>query len=162
MPIKTAANRGKTAEKKVSEILKRAEATRIWFTAGRVPDAHAAGGRFTPQAGDFAAYSRVRTMPDGLYLSRNFLVEVKELKHEFRLPFASYSADKVARVQKRVLAGSEAIVAILHTTTGLWRLVPFSVFNDRSTGGSWDLRPFAPVAIETALLEFMGLTKEAA
>lgn len=154
------ANRGKYAEGKIKDYLKLLEASHMSFTYNRVQDAHAAGGRFTPQAGDFQAFSLIESAApiDGAYpKSRNFLIEVKELKHDFRLPHASYSADKVARVQKRVLAGSEAIVMLYHSTTKLWRAVPFAVFTDRSTGGSWDLRAYPTGDYRTALSEFLGV-----
>ena len=162
----SASNRGKGTEKKVQDYLKLLEASHMTFTFNRVPDAHAAGGRFTPQAGDYQAFS---TAPIALgesgfisrtgttHINRNFIIEVKELKHDFRLPHASYSVDKVARVQKRVLAGTEAIVILFHSEAKVWRAVPFAVFTDRSTGGSWDLRAYPPVDYRTALSEFLGV-----
>lgn len=167
--MSAAANRGKYSEGKVKDHLKAIEASHMAFTYNRVQDAHAAGGRFVPQAGDFQAFADLGLIDPDIFLSltgfvplhamrlsRNFLIEVKELKHDFRLPHASYSADKVARVQKRVLAGSEAIVILYHSTTKLWRAVPFHVFTDRSVGGSWDLRDYPTCDYRTALNEFLG------
>ena len=165
----SASNRGKGTEKKVQDYLKLLEASNMTFTFNRVPDAHAAGGRFTPQAGDYQCFMRgfytlhphklgrqfepISDIP----FTKNFIIEVKELKHDFRLPHASYSADKVARVQKRVLAGTEAIVILFHSEAKVWRAVPFAVFTDRSVGGSWDLRAYPPVDYRTALSEFLGV-----
>lgn len=166
-----AANRGKQAEKEIRAILNDMNRLNVGFTFDRVPDAHAAGGRFQPLAGDYQAFVKgsyavsqgdtgytLLWAPggEGAPASRNFLIEVKEVKHDFRLPHKNYSEDKVARVQKRVWAGSEAIVPVLHTTTGEWRLVPFEVFTKRS-GGSWDLSAYPPVDIRAALAEFMGV-----
>ena len=160
--MSAAANRGKYSEGKVKDYLKLLEASHMTFTYNRVQDAHAAGGRFVPQAGDFQAFARIESKMcdewnNPTHSSRNFIIEVKELKHDFRLPHASYSPDKVARVQKRVLAGSEAIVILYHSTTKLWRAVPFAVFTDRSVGGSWDLREYPTGDYRTALSEFMGV-----
>ncbi len=90
-----------------------------------------------------------------------FIIEVKELKHGYRLSHASYSPDKVARVQKRVLAGSEAVVILYHSEDKEWRLVPFAVFTERA-GGSWDLREYESMphkVVMLALREFMGVAK---
>lgn len=162
-------NRGKTAEAAVRKLLKDLEGAHMAFTFNRCLDAHAAGGKFPAQAGDFQAflaghYNTGRVWVPGsatdpgthLPCGRNFIVEVKEVKHDFRLPHKNYSTDKVARVQKRVLAGTEAIVVVLHTTTKTWRAVPFALFQTR-TGGSWDLRQFEPVDMPTALREFFGI-----
>ena len=163
-----AANKGKSAEKIIRDILDTFNSRVAGFTFNRVPDAHMAGGRFPAQAGDFQAFRKLANVnqmgagtPPQMFSmtevpqSRNFIVEVKEVKHDFRLPQKNYSEDKVARVQKRVWAGTEAVVAVLHTTTGLWRLVPFAVFTERRP--SWDLSGYAHVDIEAALAEFMGV-----
>lgn len=161
------ANRGKSAEATVREALNRFNDRVAGFCFNRVPDAHMAGGRFPAQAGDFQAFRKmtVTIHPHeigrqfepitGIPMSRNFIIEVKEVKHDYRLPSKNYSEDKVARVQKRVWAGTEAVVAVLHTTTGLWRLVPFEVFTARAP--SWDLSKYPHVDIELALAEFMGV-----
>lgn len=164
----SSANRGKSAESQVRAVLEGFNTRVAGFTFNRVPDAHMAGGRFPAQAGDYQAFRKLANVtqmgagtPPQMFSatevpqSRNFIIEVKEVAHAYRLPQKNYSADKVARVQKRVWAGTEAVVAVLHTTTGLWRLVPFAVFTVRPP--SWDLSSYAPVDIETALAEFMGV-----
>ncbi len=167
----TTANRGKKAEKDVRTILTDIEKYDMDFTFNRNLDAHAAGGRFPAQTGDFQAFRAghyvigksddgidvywVPGLGDGPPGNRNFIVEVKEVKHDFRLPHANYSADKVARVEKRVRAGTEAIVMVLHTTTGLWRAVPHAVFTEH-VGGSWDLRAWPIVSPDEALKTFFG------
>ncbi len=156
------ANRGKKAEKRVYEVLDAFNSRVAGFTFNRNLDAHAAGGRFPAQAGDFQSFCKYKERQIGPNAwvndehSRNFIIEVKEVAHDHLLPHKNYSADKVARVQKRVWAGTEAIVAVLHTTTGLWRLVPFDVFTKRE-GGSWNLTMYPLVDPESALAEFMGV-----
>lgn len=181
MAIKTAngspANRGKFAEKKVKEILEHFEKRNMTFTYNRCLDAHAAGGRFPAQAGDFQAFAlasyvlidgkdsvealRIPTA-EGLPASRNFIIEVKEVAHERLLPPKNYSADKVARVQKRALAGTEALVVVLHKVPSfVYRLVPFEVFTKRPAKGSWDLSAYPTYldvrALQAALGEWMGV-----
>jgi hypothetical protein len=179
MPVKTAnggpANRGKYCEKKVKDILDHFEKRNMTFTYNRCLDAHAAGGRFPAQAGDYQAFSkRTYTLEPhtlgqqfepihGIPMSRNFILECKEVAHSHLLPPKNYSADKVARVQKRVLAGTEAIVVVLHKKpTFVYRLVPFSVFTQRPARGSWDLSAYPTYldvhALQKALGEFMGVT----
>lgn len=169
------ANRGKYAESKVKDYLKALETRLANFTFNRISDAHAAGGRAQPQPGDFQAFMRVtgqgvyfqdvrEQTPEGLTMgskgvlevSRNWLIEVKEVKHSFRLPHKNYGPDSVARMHKRVLAGSEPIVLIFHTEEKLWRHVPFEVFLTR-TGGSWDLRPYPTFDYKHTLDHIFGV-----
>ena len=55
---KSPANRGKYAEGKVRDYLKELDSAHVKFTFNRNLDAHAAGGRFQSQAGDFQALRR--------------------------------------------------------------------------------------------------------
>lgn len=172
------AYQGKDAEGKVRDHLKALDQAHVAFTFNRNPDAHAAGGRFVPVAGDFqafavwtmdiaetpAGYDVLRTpgiRPGGIPMPRNFIFEVKEVKHAFRLPYNNYSADKVARVQKRVLAGTEALVLIRFMPADQWRAVPLDVFRERNEAtpsGSWDLSAFPFVDYRTAINELVGFT----
>jgi hypothetical protein len=160
------ADQGKSAEKKVRDYLDLLDKAHVAFTFNRNQDAHAAGGRFVPVAGDFQAF--------GLYLrkaasvgvseslpacSRNFILEVKEVQHDFRLPYKNYSADKVARVQKRVLAGAEPLVLIRFMPRDEWRAVPFEVFrnrNEATPSGSWDLSAYPFVDYRKAISDLVG------
>lgn len=166
------ANRGKSAERQVHDVLDTFNSRIAGFCFNRVPDAHAAGGRFPAQAGDFQAFLRGEYMPRGVDSceeivwnfskhgphSRNFIIEVKETAHEYRLPSKNYDEGKVGRVQKRVWAGTEAVVAVLHTGSKVWRLVPFEVFTERKP--SWDLTIYPVTAdIEGALAKFLGIDK---
>lgn len=176
----TAANRGKYAEGEVKKHLDRLASRNHHFTFNRNQDAHSAGGHMSvPQAGDFQAFAAgtyvfvctpegvdVERLPrpsqdDEMPANRNFIVEVKEVKHECRLPYKNYSADKIARINVRCLAGTEAIVLICHMPEKKWCAVPQAFFNDRDPAkpsGSWDLSPFPFVDYKTALNEFMGVS----
>lgn len=158
----TAANRGKYAEGEVKKHFDHLARRNHHFTFNRNQDAHSAGGHMSvPQAGDFQAFGwYAATLPGARAHSRNFIVEVKEVKHEFRLPYKNYSADKIARVNVRCLAGTEALVLICHMPAKKWRAVPQAFFNERDAdkpSGSWDLSEFPYVDFKTAMNEFMGV-----
>lgn len=124
----TAANRGKSAEAEVMKYLKAYDAKHQDFDWHRVPDAHSAGGRFNPVVFDFAFFGP--TVHGG--------IEVKEVKHDFRIPHGNFGEQQVAKLWKRQLAGGEIVIVVYHSTTGLWRVPRFEVFRTRE-GGSWDL-----------------------
>ena len=128
----TAANRGKTAEEKVTAFLKAYDARHQDFDWARNYDAHSAGGRFQRQTGDFQFY---KTNVHGV-------IEAKEVAHDFRLPFKNFTAEGVAKLWKRELAGGVVIVLVYHSTSGLWRMPPFTAFRGPRVGGSWDLTPW--------------------
>lgn len=160
-------SRGKFAEGKLRDQFKLLEAECATFAFNRIPDAHAAGGRAQSQAGDFQAFKKalctieanrvghqfetIRDFP----MTFNWIIEAKEVKHDFRLPHKNYSPDAVARMKVRVLAGSIPVVFIYHTTIKEWRLVPFEVFLTRE-GGSWDLTPYPLVDMKVAVREIFG------
>lgn len=120
--------RGKLAEGKVRAWMKtRSDAdASFWFY--RYPDARS--GSFQAVPADFGALHR--RVP--------FLLEVKEVDHDFRLPQKNFSADKVARMHSYAMAGGECWVIVYHTTTKLWRLVPLVAFLERTP--SWDLSAY--------------------
>lgn len=128
----SAANRGKTAEEKVTAFLKTYGERHQDFDWARNYDAHSAGGRFQRQTGDFQFYK------PGLH----GVIEAKEVAHDFRLPHKNFEKEKVAKIWKRELAGAAVFVVVYHSTTGLWRLPPFTFFRLARTGGSWDLTPW--------------------
>jgi hypothetical protein len=131
----SAANRGKYTEDKVREVLKAIECDHLRFTFNRIPDAHAAGGKAQPQAGDFQAFYK-----DMFGGSWNFLIEAKETEHPSRLPYKNFSPDAVARAYKRQLAGSQTIVLVCSKPTKEWRLIPLDFFRERNAAtpsGSW-------------------------
>lgn len=122
------ANRGKSAEAEVTKYLKAYDAKHQDFDFARNYDAHSAGGRFNRQTGDFQFYG------PGVH----GVIEAKEVKHSHRLPHGNFGADSVGKLWKRQLAGGEIVIIVYHSTTELWRVVPFIVFRTRE-GGSWDL-----------------------
>jgi hypothetical protein len=142
------ANRGKWAEGEVRKHLKVLEAAHASFTFNRNLDAHAAGGRFQAVPGDFQAFCLYKEKQIGPNAwvndphSRNFIIEVKEVTNSTRLPYKNYSEDKVARVRKREMAGTECLVLVCFLPEKVWKAVPQAFFYDRDPtkpSGSWDL-----------------------
>jgi hypothetical protein len=122
------ANRGKWAEGKVAEAFKAYEcySTFSWY---RLPDTHAGSHKVT--LADF------QTMHHGEFR----LVEVKEVKHGYRLPHKNFSEDKVARLRAWAMAGASVSVIVAHRREGekvCWRVCNLESFLTRE-GGSWDL-----------------------
>jgi hypothetical protein len=140
------ANQGKGSEKDVQGYLEAYDKKHWAFDWARNYDAHSAGGRFQRQTGDYQFY-----LP-----GTHGVIEVKEVKHDYRLPHGNYDNPKVAKVYKRTNAGGIAIVLVLHTTTNLWRMPPFHIFRKRE-GGSWDLREFPTYESCDAALDTLGL-----
>jgi penicillin-binding protein-related factor A (putative recombinase) len=125
----TAANRGKVAESKLQSAFKVMDAASSDFAFERIPDAHSSRGAMSsPRSGDFALY----------YKGANYLLEVKEVAHDYRLPKTNFGNDQKARMRKRQLAGTICKVLVYHSTSNLWRLLPLDYF-DLGTTGSWDL-----------------------
>lgn len=120
------ADRGKVAEGEVKKVLTRlALQSDTAFT--RLPDA---------RAGSFQA-----TLADFLVVRKGvpFLLEVKEVEHDYRLPHGNFSTDQVSRLRRFELAGAESHVLVLHSNLGKWRTARVDYFLTRE-GGSWDLR----------------------
>lgn len=130
--------RGKSAEADVRKHLEYLKQFKHDFDFERKYDARSARGRFPSQAGDY-----------GFYLPGvHGLIEVKEVAHDFRLPQKNFSKDQIARCRMRELAGGIIVIIVKHTTTGLWRIPPFSMFRDYPTAPSWVLdSPTYPSAV---------------
>lgn len=127
--------RGKIAEAVVMQTLKKFADRHHCFTFNRVQDARTAGGRGTAAIGDFQAFYSGQGKG-----SRNFVIEVKEVAHAYRLSYNNFDAGQIARMRIRELAGSIALVLVYHSPTKLWRILPLSLFYTREEGaGSWDL-----------------------
>lgn len=147
-----AANRGKYAESKVKEFLDDWKRKVAGFTFNRILDAHASKGAMAnPQPGDFQWF-----LDTGHYaqpsngqtyrITRNGLIEVKEVEHTHRLPYKNFGPDQVSRMRIRELAGSEPLVLVCFREKGqrgaIWRAPPLSFFMERDPNkpsGSWDL-----------------------
>lgn len=131
---KSPGQRGKWAEGKVRDLLKKLGEADARFDWERILDARSAGGRFRSQIGDFAVF-----MPH-----LHGVIEVKEVDHAYRLPHKNLDTEAVGKLVKRQWAGGITWMIIAHQRKA-WRLVPLEVFRTR-TGGSWDLREFPTYA----------------
>lgn len=140
-------SRGKTAEKQVQEYLKKLSEGWAEFDYARIYDARSAGGRFPGRPGDFEIYT-----PTG-----HGLIEVKEVAHDFRLPAKNFSYKKFGHLHKRQLAGGEIIILVKHTTTGMWRKPPLSLFLEDPQAASWDLSMILAKPTLPEVLSFVPL-----
>lgn len=138
--MSAAANRGKDAEKAVQSMLKSLGASHKHFCWERHYDAHSAGGRFQKVTGDYGWYH-----PGIGGMSYNGIIEVKEVKHDTRLPYKNYDAGAVGKVRMRELGGGYVDIFVYHSTSDRWRRVPLSFFlarNGATPSGSWDCSEF--------------------
>jgi len=149
---------GAYAEGKVRDWLQTCKEDNASFTYNRLLDAHSSRGFMSvAQAGDFQWFLdtgkkvTVGPVPDGAWAgdyerpyTRNGVIEVKEVKHAYRLPVKNFEAEQVGRLWMRELAGSETLVIICFRPEGerpMWRTAPLTFFKDRpSPSGSWDFR----------------------
>ena len=109
-----AANRGKYAEGEVKKFLKKLEAANC--AHHRFPDVHS--GSMVTAPADFMF------MQAGIFR----LLEVKEVQHDFRLPYDNFSPDQVARMRMWQAAGAHAWVLVYHKNLKAWRLIPAEWF----------------------------------
>lgn len=140
--MSTAANRGKYAEGLVKKKLVSLEAAN--FSHARWPDAHAG--------------SRTVALADFQYMCRGkfTLLEVKEVDHDFRLPYKNLDTDQIGRMRMWKAAGSQGHVLVYHTPTKLWRVADISWFfihriyvDDRGKKvGSYDLRELEFITLD--------------
>lgn len=160
------AAKGKYAEGKIRAFLEMWKGKIAGFTFNRILDAHSSKGAMSnPQPGDFQWFhdSGVRANVAGFAhpfkLTRNGLIEAKEVEHDFRLPYKNFGIDQVGRMLIRQMAGSEAIVIVCHRKPeergAMWRQVPLDFFRERPgpTFGSWDLSHFPATANLNEILE---------
>lgn len=146
----TTTNRGRASENAVRKVLLDLEAEFSAFTFNRVMDSHAAGGRLPAAPGDFQAFSNT-SQP-----SKNFVIEVKEFAHDYRLSYNNFDLGKVARMYKRELAGSVCVVLLYSTTAKIWRQANLAFFRGRdNTVGSWDLRNLQTIVLKPFLRELL-------
>lgn len=134
----TAANRGKEAEDLVRAYLTKrsAKASTSFY---RLPDARAG--------------SRQATLADFLFFNKGtgYLLEVKQVDHEYRLPHNNFDTGQVARMRLFEQAGAVPIVLVYHTPIKLWRANFVCRFIYRE-GGSWDLRGQEAVTLDEAFI----------
>ena len=144
-----AANRGKYAEGEVKKFLKKMEAANC--AHHRFPDVHS--GSMVTAPADFMF------MQAGIFR----LLEVKEIQHDFRMPYDNFSPDQVARMRMWQAAGAHAWVLVYHKNLKAWRLIPAEWFLNRpklsASGkpvGSWVLDEFPLMTLTEA---FTGMKR---
>ena len=133
---KSPGQRGKTAEAAVKKYLESVSAAVAEFDFGRIPDARSAGGRFPSTVADFDFYRKIKGV------GHFGMLDAKEVAHDFRLPAKNFKPGQMGKMEKRRLAGGIVVVAVLHTTSGKWRVPNFSWMYERSGTPSWDLSEF--------------------
>lgn len=126
---KSIASRGKDAEADVKAVFSAISAKVAEFDFERIADARAAGGRMKATTADFQYF---RPGAHGV-------CEVKEVKHDYRLPLTEERRKQINRIRRRALAGGEVIFLVKHTTSGLWRRVPLDVLVTEKQKPSIDL-----------------------
>jgi len=120
---------GKETERLVEALLKERN-ERLSFAWHRMPDAKAARGALAAQPADYLVASA----------GQAFWLEVKALRHEFRLP-----RDRLTQLpvlKKFKLAGMPSILLVHHYTTQKWRALSAPKLS--TDVPSWDLRPWVP------------------
>lgn len=122
------ANRGKVAEGKVKDKLRKMEAGNCAHM--RMPDTHAG--------------SRVPTLADFIFCKEGTLtlLEVKETKLPNRLPYANVDKAQVAKMRMWKAAGASAWVITYHSTLDRWRFFGVEYFlsrNPEKPSGSWEI-----------------------
>jgi hypothetical protein len=143
---KKRAEQGKSAESIVKKYCEREHERRgIAFHWERIPDARAAGGRFTPVAGDFRMG----------YGGRYAVIEIKETTAAHRLPKKNYTSDAVARLYKHHLSGAVTAVIVRHMPADVWVVMPIKHIFD-TEAPSWSTLEFphfesADIALDFAL-----------
>lgn len=133
---------GKETEKLVTEVLQMANVNSL-FAWHRLPDAKAARGALAAQPADF------------MYRFGDIsgFLEVKALKHEFRLPKDRMSQLPV--LHKWALAGSTNYVLVHHYMEGLWRIVDAAELEFGVP--SWDLRKHEVYSAAATALRAKGI-----
>lgn len=102
------------------------------FAWHRMPDAKAARGRLQAQPSDYI-------YRNGFFAGH---IELKALKHPFRLPRARVS--QLPTLLKWSLAGSGDVVLVFHYMENVWRVMYPTELDPEAT--SWDLREFPAYA----------------
>lgn len=139
----SAANRGKEAEtamRRYLEGLNRLSSAAYY----RLPDAHA--GSMQATLADFLLMMSGAT----------YLIEVKQVMHDYRLPHNNFSKDQVARQRVWKAAGAKSLVVVYHSGLQLWRGYDIDRFIVRE-GGSWDLSDTTPRTLPNVMENLMTL-----
>ena len=128
----TRANLGKKAEDLIRGTLDKLYKAHPNFDFQRLYDAHTAGGIFPAQIADFL-----------FFLGRvHGAIEIKEVKHDFRLPKKNFPVKKHQALLRREQAGGKILIFIRFLPLDIWRSIPLSLFLSDPEAASWDLRSF--------------------
>jgi hypothetical protein len=133
------AERGKSAEKAVAVALSTFDGRQdtTWW---RIPDARA--GSRQPAFADFLLLHKGQLM----------LIEVKEVEHAFRLPYANFDSGQVARMRRFQCAGAYAFVLIHFKPVNAWRCIDLDWFTERASDkASWDTARFPLLPLKSIL-----------
>ena len=144
-----AGTRGKSAEKLMREELEElAKAANLDYE--RLYDARSSRGTISvPQTGDFALYYRRRAV----------FLEVKEVKHGFRLPLKNLGSDQIARLKKRRAAGCMGVVAIRFMPADVWRFIDIAEIEPIRTG-SWDFSKYPVATLQEGMRAILNTIDE--
>ena len=139
------ADRGKKAENDVHKALKEWEGAEPHREFNRLIDTRAAGRVVKAAAADFDFYQGPTRERTG---SEHGLIEVKEIKHAYRLPVKNVS--QLPRLVRRAHCGGYTGILIHHANEKVWRCAPALWLHSNKEGASWDLRglPTFPSAKE--------------
>lgn len=128
-------DRGKWAEGKVRDYLN-VLAQQAGFNFMRLPDARA--GSFVSTTADFLVGNK----------GQAWMLEVKEVAHEFRLPRHGYPTEQRSRVRMWEMAGFKSLVVVAfmplkgaayRADRQMWRAESLGYFTGDDTS-SWDMR----------------------
>lgn len=134
--------RGKSVETLVQGVLEGIANNYADFDYSRIYDARSAGGRFPARPGDFEFF----------YPCVHGLIEVKEVKHDYRLPVKNMT--QLPKLRRRDRAGGTILVLVFHSTTGLWRRVALDWLWEHKDAASWDLSSWKTHATPLAAMAY--------
>lgn len=150
--------RGKYAEDKARDELRKRSADNARFDYERNYDGRSSMGRIPARAGDFTFF--VGALVDGNAVIEpvsHGVIEVKQVAHDFRLPRKNFDPAKFGILRKRELAGGKIVIIVYHSTTGKWRVVPFGWFVALKDNASWDLTTWPTYNTAREVLDAAGL-----
>ncbi len=136
---------GKETEKLVEALFKQWNLDRADFAWHRLPDSKSSRGMVAAQPADYL-------FRNGQCGASGF-VEVKALKHPYRLPSARVTQLPV--LKKWGAAGSSDVVLVHHYIEGRWRAVPVAQLE--FSVASWDLRALKDYSTAREALVETGL-----
>lgn len=137
--------RGKASEKKFRDWCKARSDAHASFAFYRFPDARA--GSLVVVPSDFEV----------LQQRQHYNIEIKEVNHTHLLPKKNFSKDKIARMRKFEMAGSNCVIMVYFVDCKLWRVAPVSWFFERmNEAGSWDMSDMPVLSFVEAVEKIFG------